>query len=162
MNFFKSGSQYNYYTRVNCKLRYLKTILGTFFEKTILGRGPKLGSYGGLNSESRYRFGAGLAPVWRRFGAGLASCSTPSDPPAKKTKTTNSGATSSKKIQTKEFGTTCQPSTYEMSCQTIFSQNCESFGHSHTVPVPSKSYDQVDSRNQLSVLQVNNITSYLY
>ena len=33
------------YTRANFKLRYLKTTLGTFFEKTIHGRGPKLGSY---------------------------------------------------------------------------------------------------------------------
>ena len=45
MNFFKSGSQYNYYTRKNFKSQYLKTTLGTFFEKTIHGRGPKLGSY---------------------------------------------------------------------------------------------------------------------
>ena len=45
MNFLKSGSQYNYYTRENFKSRYLKTTLGTFFEKTIHGRGPKLGSY---------------------------------------------------------------------------------------------------------------------
>ena len=29
----------------NFKLRYLKTTLGTFFEKTIHGRGSKLGSY---------------------------------------------------------------------------------------------------------------------
>ena len=43
--FFKSGSQYNNYTHANLKLRYLKTTLGTFFEKTMHGRGPKLGSY---------------------------------------------------------------------------------------------------------------------
>ena len=44
--FFKSGSQYNYYInmRANFKLRYLKTTLGRFFEKTMHGRGPKLGS----------------------------------------------------------------------------------------------------------------------
>ena len=50
--FFKSGSQYNYYInmRANFKLRYLKTTLGTFFEKTMHGRGPKLGSYGPLMS----------------------------------------------------------------------------------------------------------------
>ena len=35
MNFFKSGSQYNYYTRANFKSRYLKTTLRTVFEKTI-------------------------------------------------------------------------------------------------------------------------------
>ena len=40
--FFKSGSQYNYYTCANFKSRYLKTTLGTFFEKTMHGRGPKL------------------------------------------------------------------------------------------------------------------------
>ena len=33
--FFKSGSQYNYYTRANFKSRYLKTTLRTVFEKTI-------------------------------------------------------------------------------------------------------------------------------
>ena len=43
--FFKSGSQYNYYTRVIFKSQYLKMILGTFFDKTMHGRGPKLGSY---------------------------------------------------------------------------------------------------------------------
>ena len=42
--FFKSDSQYNYYMRANFKSRYLKTTLGTFFEKTMHGRGPKLGS----------------------------------------------------------------------------------------------------------------------
>ena len=31
MNFFKSGSQYNYYTLANFKPRYIKTTLGTFF-----------------------------------------------------------------------------------------------------------------------------------
>ena len=46
MIFFKSGSQYNYYyMRANYKSRYLKTTLGTFFEKTIQARGLKLGSY---------------------------------------------------------------------------------------------------------------------
>ena len=44
-DFFKSGSQYNYYTRSNFKSRYLKTTLGIFFEKTMHGRGPNLGSY---------------------------------------------------------------------------------------------------------------------
>ena len=43
--FFKSGSQYNYYMHANFKSRYLKTTLGTFFEKTIQARGLKLGSY---------------------------------------------------------------------------------------------------------------------
>ena len=32
-------------TRANFKSRYLKTTLGTFFEKTIQARGLKLGSY---------------------------------------------------------------------------------------------------------------------
>ena len=52
MNFFKSGSQNNYYTRVNFKLRYLKTTLGTFFEKTMHGRGHKRGSYVPLTSSN--------------------------------------------------------------------------------------------------------------
>ena len=30
--FFKSGPQYNYFTRSNFKSQYLKTTLGTFFE----------------------------------------------------------------------------------------------------------------------------------
>ena len=45
MNFFKSGSQYNYYMRANFKSQYLKTTLETFFEKTIHGKGLKRGSY---------------------------------------------------------------------------------------------------------------------
>ena len=43
--FFKSGSQYNYYTRTNFKLRYLITTLETYFEETIQTRGLKLSSY---------------------------------------------------------------------------------------------------------------------
>ena len=43
--FFKYGSQYNYYMCANFKSRYLKTTLGTFFEKTIQARGLKLCSY---------------------------------------------------------------------------------------------------------------------
>ena len=46
--FFKSGSiqlLYILHTRANFKSRYLKTILGTFLEKTIQARGLKLGSY---------------------------------------------------------------------------------------------------------------------
>ena len=31
--FFKSGSQYNYYMHANFKSRYLKTTLETFFDK---------------------------------------------------------------------------------------------------------------------------------
>ena len=44
-DFFKSGSQNDYYTCANFKSRYLKTTLGTFFEKTIQARSLKLGSY---------------------------------------------------------------------------------------------------------------------
>ena len=45
MNFLNlaDGSQYNYYA--NFKSRYLKTTLGTYFEKTIQARGLKLGCY---------------------------------------------------------------------------------------------------------------------
>ena len=43
--FFKSGSQYNYYTHANFKSRHIKTTLGPFFEKSIQARGLKLGSY---------------------------------------------------------------------------------------------------------------------
>ena len=45
MIFLKSGSQYNYYTRPSFKSGYLKTTLGTYFEKTIQARGLILGSY---------------------------------------------------------------------------------------------------------------------
>ena len=48
----ESGSQYNDYTCTNFKSQYLKTTLGTFFEKTMHNRGPKLGSYVSLTSFS--------------------------------------------------------------------------------------------------------------
>ena len=58
MNLLKSGSQYNYYyMRANFKLWYLKTTLGTFFEKTIHGRGLKLSCYVPLMSFNKLKSG---------------------------------------------------------------------------------------------------------
>ena len=54
---FLNLSQYNYYTRANFKSRYLKMTLGTFFEKTMHGRGPKLGSYVSLTSFNKLKSG---------------------------------------------------------------------------------------------------------
>ena len=63
--FFKSGSQYNYYTRANFKSRYLKTTVGTFFEKTIQARGLKLGSYVPLMSF--YKLFSGIFNFFFKF-----------------------------------------------------------------------------------------------
>ena len=50
------------------RVLYLTMVRSIFEHCPVVWR-PSSNTTMGLNSESRCRFGAGLAPVWRRFGA---------------------------------------------------------------------------------------------